>query len=449
MNLFYRLKNLVILSIGMASLWSCSTEKRIDPFDYELEQTLLSHSKGEGLNFFILPESDQFNQIPQDLNNEISAAKVELGKLLFHETGLGIKPVNVVSLKTYSCASCHHAKAGFQAGIAQGIGFGGEGFGLAGEARVIDPNCAPNEIDVQAIRTPTDMNVAYQSNLLWNGQFGAKGINLNTQQAWTANTPKAKNHLGFDGVETQAIAGFGVHKLGIDTVLLSSGFYKVLFAKAFPHLPESDRYTDVNIGLAIAAYERTLLSNRAPFQLWLKGDKDAMTQDQKIGANIFFKEGKCGACHTGPALNAMEFYALAMPDLIGDGIYGSDNTKTEHKGRGGFTGNRADMYKFKVPQLYNLKQVAFLGHGGTFNSVRAIVEYKNLAIKANAAVPDEQLASNFKPLNLTPYQIDKLVDFVENALYDPYLDRYTPSALPSGQCYPNNDKKSKIDMDCY
>lgn len=75
-------------------------------------------------DFLILPNSIEFDLIDKDPNNPITEAKVELGKMLFHETGLGIDPHYEESAGTFSCASCHHFKAGFQSGNKQGIGEG-------------------------------------------------------------------------------------------------------------------------------------------------------------------------------------------------------------------------------------------------------------------------------------------------------------------------------------
>lgn len=63
--------------------------------------------------------------------------------------------------------------------------------------------------------------------------------------------------------------------------------YPTLFALAFPGLTPEERFTRVNAGLAIAAYERTLLANESPFQKWLQGDASAMTEDEKDGAALF------------------------------------------------------------------------------------------------------------------------------------------------------------------
>jgi cytochrome c peroxidase len=94
------------------------------------------------------------------------------------------------------------------------------------------------------------------------------------------------------------------------------------------------------------------------------------------GAALFFGKANCVACHTGPALNTMAFRAIGMGDLEGTGVTGYDPTKPEHLGRGGFTGIADDNFKFKVPQLYNLTDSPFLGHGGMFTSLREILDYK-------------------------------------------------------------------------
>ena len=303
------------------------------------------------------------------------------------------------------------------------------------------------ELDVQPIRTPSALNVAYQEVMLWNGQFGAKGPNAGTESQWTMGTPKAENQLGFEGVETQAIAGLDVHRLVINGAEIEASSYKALFDAAFPDSPEEDRYTKVNAGLAIAAYERTLLPNQAPFQKWLKGDANAMTEEQTEGARIFFDKAQCFSCHSGPALNDMQFHALGMNDLQGPEIMTVIDDATK-RGRGGFTGNPNDDYKFKTPQLYNLKDVGFFGHGGTFTSVREVIEYKNKAVAENSEVPSSQLSPFFVPLGLTENEIDLLVTFLEEALYDNNLSRYVPDSLPTGNCFPNADPQSSSDLGC-
>ena len=139
------------------------------------------------------------------------------------------------------------------------------GFGLNGEGRVPNPTYDFAELDVQPVRSPSALNSAYQKVNLWNGQFGATGPNAGTEAQWTPDTPKETNNLGFEGVETQAIAAMGVHRLDISREICLDLRYHELFDEAFPGVPESERYSTVQAGLAIAAYERFLLPSQAPF----------------------------------------------------------------------------------------------------------------------------------------------------------------------------------------
>ena len=413
-------------------------------------EDLLNQASNEGKSFFLQPDSDDFDKIPHDPKNPLSSEKVQLGQLLYHETGLAINPINPISKNTYSCASCHFASAGFQAGRFQGIGEGGIGFGRNGEGRVRGSLYEGDSLDVQPIRSPTVLHVAYQEVMLWNGQFGATGLNSATDDAWVYGTPIEANFLGYEGTETQAIAGLKVHRMDIDESFIASTGYKSMFDAAFPFIDVENRYNREHAGLAIAAYERTLMANQSPFQRWLKGESRAMTQTQKEGAILFFGKAGCVDCHTGPALNKMDFAALGMMDLnqAGHESFKVSENDRERLGRGGFTNREEDMFKFKIPQLYNLKDSPFYGHGSSLYTIRDVVEYKNKAEKENNIVPDEQLSNGFKPLGLTDEEVTLIADFIENGLYDSNLNRYVPEKILSGYCFPFNDPLARNEMGC-
>lgn len=438
------------LFIGLAAgafLIGCNPDPESD-LDSQLQDALTSASGGVGADYYLIPDSDDLVSIPQDPKNPLSSEKVALGQLLFHETGLAINPKYASSMGTYSCASCHHAGAGFQAGRIQGIAEGGLGFGVNGEGRDKNPDYPADSLDVQPIRSPTVLNAAYQEVMLWNGQFGATGVNNGTESQWSEGTPKVNNHLGYQGIETQAIAGLTVHRMGVDMDFITRNGYKEMYDAAFADWPEADRYSLETTGLAIAAFERTILANEAPFQRYLRGELSALSESQKQGALLFFGEGNCASCHNGPSLANMEFYALGMKDLDAPGVYGNGLDDATKYGRGGFTGNADDNYKFKVPQLYSLAYSPFYGHGGNFETVREVIAYKNAAVPDIDVVPASQYPEEFVPLDLTEEQIDMLTDFVLNGLDDNNVARYSPSALLSGNCFPNNDETSRTDMGC-
>jgi len=428
------------------------------PLDVELKALLSEASGGAGLDWFRLPASDALSEIPQDPANPLTPEKVALGRLLFHESALGVDNVLDVGAVTYSCASCHCGQAGFMANLPQGIGEGGTGFGLAGEGRVRSDayNAAPHDPDVQPIRTPTVLNSAYQELMLWNGQFGSTGANRGTEDRWKTGTPLAHNFLGFEGVETQSRAGLEVHRLaGIDRSAVDwIDEYGRRFAAAFPGDP--DPVDTLNAALAIAAYERTVLASRAPWQQWLRGDMAAMSPAQKLGAILFFGKANCVACHTGPALNSMTFHGLGMNDLDGAhdagrvhlGPAGGTVPPEVRRGRGGFTGNPADDFHFKTPQLYNLRTSQHLGHGASFASVAEVVAYLNAGVPQNPGVPDAQLADELRPLGLSADEEAQLAAFIEEALYDPDVMRHVPLSVPSGACIPVNDAQGREDLGC-
>ncbi len=444
---------LLIIAVLLIACESDEYTSSPSPLDRDLTQLLESRSQDEGLSFFVLPNETDYASIPQDPLNPITREKVILGQLLVHETATGGNSKMPNTRHTYACATCHPSASGFSAGIRQGIGEGGIGFGFAGEGRLaMDESTMPRDsIDVQPIKPPTLLNVAYQEVALWNGALGAQGINAPYVQQNATIVPE--NLFGFQGLETQGIAGQKAHRLKIDAEFVEEFGYKSYFDAAFPSTPIDERYGPVNAALAIAAFNRTILTNQAPWQEWLRGNTNALSEDQKKGAMVFFDKGKCFECHTGPALKSNEFHAWGFLDfipaetIIFSGRRKSFNIPTQ-RGRGEFTGREQDNYKFKVPTLYNLKMNKFYGHGGSITSIRAVVEYKNAGVKQNADVPDAQIASQFGTLNLTDEEITNLVDFLENGLYDPNVARYAPDSVLSGNCIPNNDPQSRIDLGC-
>ena len=422
-----------------------------DPAPTNEERSLLINinaaSERTGIKHFILPDSDNFKSIPQDPQNRITKEKIKLGQQLFHETAFSLAGEFDFMAQTYSCASCHNAKSGFHSGRMQGIADGGMGFGIAGEGRIKAPDCDEDLVDVQQIRVPSNLNAAYQTNLLWNGAFGATNINAGTEDLWKKDNDTDKNFLGYEGLETQAIVGLEFHRMKYDEELITALDYKEMFDEAFEDIDVSDRYTFERAGQAIAAFERTMLANRAPFQKWLRGSETAMTQKQLDGANLFFGKAGCANCHNGPSLAKMDFAAIGFNDFNNE-VFRHDPDDQSSLGRASFTEDEDDLYKFKIPQLYNLKDVKFFGHGSSFNSIREVIEYKNEAIPQNPKVDEDHLSEFFVPLNLTELEIDNLVDFIENGLFDPDLQRYVPNSVRSGNCFPNNDEESKKDLGC-
>lgn len=309
---------------------------------------------------------------------------------------------------------------------------------------------SPEQLDVQGARPLNVLNAAYVTNALWNGQFGGRDVNEGTEAVWSEHNGTTINHLGYGGLESQNIESLHLHRMVVNKDVVTSLGYLPYFDSAFSEFSEEERYSDVTASFAIAAYLRTLLTTEAPFQYYLKGDKDALTAQEKRGALLFFSDAKCAACHNGPSLNAMNFYALGVKDLhqTEHTVFNTSPNDTRLLGRGGFTGAEEDMYKFKVPQLYNLKDTPFYFHGSSKTSLEEVVKYFNDAVVENPNVPSSQIPPIFRPLGLSQAEMDDLVAFLKNGLHDPNLKRYQPDYILSGDCFPNNDLQSRIDLGC-
>ena len=125
-----------LLFFGLALLlYACAGDRLINPDDIKLQQTLERLSPTKDLGGWELPASDNYALIPAGKENPLTEAKVELGKMLFYETGLARESVHENGGGTYSCATCHVPSAGFMPGRAQGVADGGTGFGYKGEGR--------------------------------------------------------------------------------------------------------------------------------------------------------------------------------------------------------------------------------------------------------------------------------------------------------------------------
>ena len=390
--------------LGLIVVLNACTKDRMPTLvelDNQLENSIQGKSPNGTLDFYVLPNENDLHLIPQDPKNPLTPQKVELGKLMYHDTGLGQDPMKEAGRGTYSCASCHVSEAGFRPGNFQGIADGGVNFGIGGEDRVKNTLYSDDELDVQSARPLSMVNVAYVSNTFWNGQFGGGNVNEGTEDVWDLRDDTELNHLGFEGIETQNMDGLIAHRITINKELLDEYGYTFLFDQVFADVPVEERYTITTASLAFSAYIRTILANRAPFQDWLKGDREALGYEEKKGAILFFEKAQCIQCHYNQNLGSSEFHALGVTDMDQIPSYNTSPDDRRNLGRGGFTLQPEDNYRFKVPGIYNLQGANFYFHGASKTSIRDLVEYKNAAQSENSRVPQDLISSKFKPIGLT------------------------------------------------
>ncbi|MEE9438566.1 MAG: cytochrome c peroxidase [Saprospiraceae bacterium] len=446
------MKKYILLSIALIlATISCQPEETITKtLDEELKVAIQEKSKTGKLDYYVFPESDDYANLPfQDPANPATKEKVELGNMLFFETGLAQKNKYESCAESYSCGSCHIAAKGYLPGRIQGIADGAHGFGADGEYRALAPGYLETEIDAQGTRPMNILNSGYSTVITWSGIFGAQGVNQNTQEHWVGLADV--NYTGFMGLEAQNIEAFGLHRLDINEKVLDEYGYRALYDDAFPDFIEAERYTPTTSSFAISAFLRSLLANRAPFQKYLKGNDNALSENQKKGALLFFGKAGCANCHKSTALSAMEFHALGVPDMYqayGDLALNTGPEDARNFGRAFFTKKDEDMYRFKVPQLYNIKDYATFFHGSSHTTIEDVVDYKLNAQSENPRVSNDILSSAFEPRTLTVEEKTNLIDFLRNGLYDSDIARYTPASTLSGNCVPNNDPVSQDDLGC-
>ncbi len=446
MDYFINSKSLFVLFAIVCLIPLSCTEDRIDNndgLDYELENLLNSRGK----EFYILPDSDDFDKIPADAKNHLSKEKVALGKFLFFETGLAMDAKEESGKGTYSCASCHIPEMGFRPGFVQGIADGGMGY--AGH-REMNPEYNEDDLDAQEARPLSLINVAFVKNTSWSGQFGAGGANIDTESVWDDREDTKRNYLGYEGLETQNFQGVTTHRMLINRYLATLYGYAGMFDEAFPEYEESRRISKTTGSLAISAYLRTVISNEAPFQDWLKGDSGAMSEAEKRGAILFFGKAACNRCHNDKNLGSGEFHALGVNDMDQNprSLKANNPIARRNLGRGGFTLDPEDNYKFKVPGIYNMSDTEFYFHGSSITSLDDLIDYKAAAQSENPRVSQELVSKKFVPLSLSPSEKGDLKTFLKKSLRDPDLDRYKPNDVKSGFCFPNNDDISQSYLNC-
>ncbi len=253
-------------------------------------------------------------KVPHPAGNEPSAARTELGQMLFfdkHLSGDG----------SLSCASCHVPELGWSDGKPVSIGIGGK----------------PMARNSQSL-----VNVGYYPGpLMWAGQ---------------------KKHL--EDQVNGPMKSPDIMATDIDAVtawLASVPAYKERFERAYPG-------EGINLGTlakALANFERTIISRDTPFDQWLAGKANAMSAQQLRGLRLFTRadKGNCASCHTAPTFSDNGFYnlGLASTDI----------------GRGKFSPLPLMNGAFRTPQLRDTEHKAPYMHDGSLKTLMAVVEHYN------------------------------------------------------------------------
>ena len=346
--------------------------------------------------------SETIGALPQSVidpaDNPRTPQKVALGKLLFYDPVLS-------GNKDVSCATCHHPAFGYTDGLDLPIGVGGVGqgssrhFGTAGTIPLTKRNA------------PTLLNVAF------NGMdagghydpatapmfYDLRAKSLEAQSL----IPIAQFEEMRGNVFTQASA--------IDSVLTrlrSIPTYQRSFSQVFGG---TNAITAQNLGRTIAAYERTLLANNAPFDRYRRGEASAMTDAQKRGMVLFLQNG-CNTCHNGPMFSDYKTHVLGVVD----------NEKLGYSDKG-----KDDTYAFRTPTLRNVALTAPYTHSGKQQSLANMLVFYDGVTTGTQLNPNVQTSQLDSLLRTRVTRSNDVVEFL-HALTDNSFDKSVPTSVPSG-----------------
>jgi len=131
-----------------------------------------------------------------------------------------------------------------------------------------------------------------------------------------------------------------------------------------------------NIAEAIGEYERSMVFVTSPWRDYLDGDLNALTENEKAGAELFFTSvndggAGCGSCHNGPLFSDGQHHVVAFPHAgPGKGDVNDDDFGRERE-----TGDSDDRYRFRTPSLLNIAQTGPYGHTGVYQSLEQVVRH--------------------------------------------------------------------------
>lgn len=241
------------------------------------------------------------------------------------------------------------------------------------------------------------------------GEFGERNVPtlvnryLGTIQFWDGRAASLEDQVAV--VVTSAV------EMGADLNEVLSKFradpdYPAQFRRAFGEEGIDAR----KIARALAAYERTLRTVDAPYDRFKKGDKGALTAGQRRGMNLFFKEFKCGVCHSG---------ANFTDEALRPRCYPATNNLAE------FRPIPVDKDKWiKTPTLRNLKYTAPYLHNGVLTKLEQVVDFYSPSFQA--AGPEKLPDARAPVVRISPRQRKDLVDFLLSLSADrPYVEVFS------------------------
>ena len=399
------------------------------------------------------------------LGRPVNAACANVGRLLWFDTITGLNNDN-------TCAGCHSPTRGF--GDTQSIAIGIDNNGIVGP----DRRGLRNQR-----RTPMAINTAFYPNLMWNSRFASVADDPFDNRAGFQFPPPESLYLSYlphllvaqafiPPTERVEVAGFDFPgdndaiRAEVLRLLNATPAYRMLFGQVFPEVSQGAPITFDMFGKVIAEFEFTLIFADAPIDQYVRGEKNALTTDQKRGALLFFGKARCVECHavSGPSnemFSDFQRHVIGVPQIapLNGNLTFDGPGEDEDFGLEQVTGNAEDRYRFRTSPLRNLALQPAFFHNGAFTRLEDAVRHhldvftsaRNYdPIRADIAAdltllrgPIEPVLARVDPLLATPIalsdeEFQQLVDFVRQGLLDrraepEHFRKLVPHSVPSGR----------------
>lgn len=309
-----------------------------------------------------------------------SRALVSLGRQLFFDARLS-------GPGTRSCASCHDPARAFTDGRAR-------------SATLVPPPRPPRN-------TPTLLNAAYEPVLFLDG----RAASLEAQAEAVLSSPA---EMG----SSEALAAHG---------LQADSAYRRAFAATYPDGP--DTITGPELGIAVAAYVRSLTALNSRFDAATRGDTNALRVDERRGFTVFMGKGRCGTCHYLPLFNGTvpPDFTVSDPEIIGVPAARGLHVLDPDPGRAGVDRWATHRAAFRVPTLRNIALTAPYMHNGAFATLDQVIEFYDLGGGAGTGVSGVTPTLPANKLHLSRQERADLRAFLK-ALSDTSVAPYRASA---------------------
>ncbi|MGE8340015.1 MAG: cytochrome-c peroxidase [Flavobacterium sp.] len=300
--------------------------------------------------------------LSKDYNYTIDKAK--LGEKLFYDTSLSKN-------NDRSCASCHHPEKAFTDGLKTNVSLTGS-------------NLARN--------TPTLTYASLQNAQFWD----MRQLDLEKQSVDVIQN-KDEMHGSMDEIHAK---------------ILLNAAYISLFKKAYPKTSKPEAWQIQN---AIASYVRSLNAFDSRFDEYMRGNKNALNNQEIEGMNLFMGKAKCATCHFTPLFNGTvpPSYSKSEHEVIGTPQDASGKKLSVDQGRYLYNKMPQLVGAFKTPTVRNAAVTAPYMHNGVFKTLEEVVDFYNKGGGQGLGYEVENQTLPFDELKLTKIEEKALVAFMK------------------------------------